>query len=81
MSSLSTDRLSPAYGRLREKLRAARIEAGLTQAQVGHLVGRPQSFISKLEVGGLGVDFIEMQVFARVYGKPLSYFEDKAEAR
>jgi len=21
-----------------------------------------------------------MQVFARVYGKPLSYFEDKAEA-
>ncbi len=80
MPSLSTNRLSPAYRRLREKLRVARIEAGLTQAQVSDLVGKPQSFISKLEVGGQGVDFIEMQVFARVYGKPLSYFEDKAEA-
>ncbi len=71
MQSLSTSRLGPAYGRLRERLKAARIEAGLTQAQVAHLVGRPQSFISKLEVGGQGVDFIEMQIFARVYGKPL----------
>ena len=80
MQSLSTSRFGPAYGRLRERLRAARIEAGLTQAQVGHLVGKPQSFISKTESGERGVDFIEMQVFARVYGKPLPYFEDKAEA-
>ena len=48
--------------------------------QVGHLVGKPQSFISKIESGERGVGFIEMQVFTRVYGKPLSYFEDKAEA-
>ncbi len=81
MPSLSTDRLSPAYGRLREKLRAARIQAGLTQGQVGHLVGKPQSFISKIESGERGVGFIEIQVFARVYGKPLSCFEDKAEAQ
>jgi len=73
MQSLSTSRLGPAYGRLREKLKAARMEAGLTQAQVAHLVGRPQSFVSKIEVGERRVDFIEMQVFARVYGKPLSY--------
>ena len=76
MPSLSTNRLSPAYGRLRERLKAARIEAGLTQAQVGHLVGKPQSFISKIEVGERRVDFIEMHVFAHVYGKSLSYFED-----
>ncbi len=81
MPSLSTNRLSPAYGRLREKLRTARIEAGLTQGQVSHLMGKPQSFISKIESGGQGVGFIEMQVFARVYGKPLSYFEDEAEAQ
>ncbi len=81
MPSLSTNRLSPAYGRLREKLRAVRIEAGLTQDQVGHLVGKPQSFISKIEVGETGVSFIEMQVLARVYGKSLSCFEDKAEAQ
>ena len=76
MPSLSTSRFGPAYGRLREKLRAARIEAGLTQGQVGRLVGKPQSFISKIEVGETGIGFIEMQVFARVYGKPLSCFED-----
>ncbi len=76
LQSLSTSRLGPAYGRLRERLKAARIEAGLTQAQVAHLVGRPQSFISKIEVGERGVDFIEMQVLARNYGKPMSYFED-----
>ncbi len=81
MQSLSTSRFGPAYQRCREKLRAARIEAGLTQAQVAHLIGRHQSFISKIEVGERGVDFIEIQVFARVYGKPLSYFEDKAEAQ
>ena len=81
MRSLSTSRLSAAFGRLREKLRAARIEAGLTQAQVALLIGRHQSFISKIEVGERGVDFIEVQVFACIYGKPLSYFEDRAEAQ
>ena len=81
LQSLSISRFGPAYGRLREKLRAARIEAGLTQGQVGRLVGKPQSFISKIEVGERGVDFMEIQVLARIYGKPLSYFEDKAEAQ
>ena len=80
MQSLSTSRFGPAYGRLRERLKAARVEAGLTQTQVAHLVGRPQSFVSKIEVGERHVDFIELQVLASIYGKPLSYFEDKAEA-
>ncbi len=81
MQSLSTSRLGPAYGRLRERLKAARVEAGLTQAQVAHLVGRPQSFVSKIEVGERRVDFIAMQVLASIYGKPLSYFEEKGEAQ
>ncbi len=81
MQSLTTSRYGPAYGRLRESLRAARIEAGLKHAQVAHRIGKHQSFISKIEVGERGVDFIEMQVLAHVYGKPLSYFEDKAEAQ
>ncbi len=76
MQSLSTSRFGPAYGRLREKLRTARIEAGLSQAQVGHIVGKPQSFVSKIELGERGVDFIEMQIFARIYGSSLSDFEE-----
>ena len=81
MQSLSTSRFGPAYERFRERLRAARIEAGLTQAQVAHLIGKHQSFISKIEVGERGVGFIEIQVLAGIYGKPMSYFEDKAEAQ
>ena len=76
VESFSRVRLGPAYIRLRERLKAARIEAGLTQAEVGHLILKPQSFVSKVEGGERGVDFIEMQVFAHIYGKRLSYFED-----
>ncbi len=42
---------------------------------MGHLVERPQSFVSKIESGERGVDFIEMQILAHVYGRPLSHFE------
>ena len=76
IESFSRVRLGPAYGRLRERLKAARIEAGLTQAEVGHLILKPQSFVSKIEGGDRGVDYLEMQVFACIYGKPLTYFAD-----
>ena len=74
--SFSTKRYGPVYERLREKLRLARADAGLTQTQVAQIVERHQSFISKIEMGERGVDFIEMQFFAHVYGKPLTYFAD-----
>ena len=74
--SYSTKRYGPVYERLREKLRAARADAGLTQAQVGQLVERPQSFISKIEGGERGIDFVEIQVLAQIYKKPRSYFDD-----
>ena len=51
------------------------------EAEVAHLVVRPQSFVSKIEVGERRFDFIAMEVLASFYGKPLSYFEDKAEAQ
>ena len=75
--SFSTKRYGPVYERLRQKLRAARADAGLTQAQVGQLVERPQSFVSKIEGGERGVDFVEVQILALVYRKPRSYFNDE----
>ncbi len=66
-----------AYERLREKLRIARIEAGLTQAEVAGTLGRPQSFLSKVETGERRVGFLELQLLARIYGRPLSQFEDE----
>ena len=73
----STKRYGPAYERLRKKLRAARKEAGLTQAQVAQIVERHQAFISKIEGGERGVDFVEIQIFALIYDKPRSYFDDE----
>ena len=46
-----------AYSRLRQKLRDSRIEAGLTQAEVGRILGRSQAFISKLETTDRHLEF------------------------
>lgn len=57
------------------RLRQARQGAGLTQEEVARRLSRPQSFISKCESGGRRVDFVELRYFARIYKKPISYFE------
>ncbi len=67
-----------AYERLRLKLKETRMEAGLTQVEVARMLGRPQSFISKVETRERRVDFLELQVLARIYGKSPSYYEDSS---
>lgn len=62
------------YTRFLERLRAARNQAGLTQAEVAARLGRPQSFVSKCESGERRVDVVELTVFAKLYGKSLGYF-------
>ncbi len=68
-----------AYERLRLKLKETRTEAGLTQAEVARMLGRPQSFISKVE-SGQSFDFLELQVLAKIYGKSPSYYDDPSVA-
>jgi len=55
-------------------LRKARKDAGLTQVEVARTLSRPQSFISKVESGERRVDFVELQYFAKLYRKPLTFF-------
>jgi len=57
-----------------EKLRQARLEAGLTQVQVAEKLGRPQSYVSKCENGQRRVDFVELLMFAEIYDKALDFF-------
>ena len=57
-----------------ERLRTARLEAGLTQAQVAKKLRRPQSHISNVESGQQRVDIIELKRFAKIYGKDINYF-------
>ncbi len=50
---------SKGYDRFRELLVAARIGAGLTQAEVAARLDRSQSYVSKYEQGERRIDVIE----------------------
>jgi transcriptional regulator with XRE-family HTH domain len=71
---MSSPTKSPRYRQFLERLRAARIEASLTQEEVAAKIDRPQSFVSKCESGERRVDVVELEQFATLYEKPLSYF-------
>lgn len=66
---------STAYRTFLSKLRSARTEARLTQVEVARRLRKPQSFVSKAESGERRLDIVEVQAFAKLYKKPLSYFE------
>lgn len=59
------------------KLRRAREEAGLSQEQVARKLGRPQTWVSKCELGERRVDFVELEELAGVYGKALEWFSGR----
>jgi transcriptional regulator with XRE-family HTH domain len=65
---------SPEYRAFLKRLIAARKEAKLSQAEVAKQISKPQSFVSKSELGERRIDIIELARLARVYKKPLSYF-------
>lgn len=64
----------PRYREFLDQLRAARLEAGLTQVEVAAKLGKPQSWISKCERGERRVDIVELERLAELYQRPLSYF-------
>jgi transcriptional regulator with XRE-family HTH domain len=64
------------YDILGLRLRQARRSAGLTQTQVGEMLGRPQSYVSKCERGELRVDWGEFVRFIAIYDKPTARYLD-----
>ena len=62
------------YQKLTAKLRSARLEASLTQVEVGKKLKKPQAYISKIERGERGVDAVELSEFAKLYKKSMDYF-------
>ncbi len=57
-----------------DKLKKARQEAGLEQEQVADLLGKTQSYISKIESGQRRIDVIQLKEFAKIYKKDIKYF-------
>jgi transcriptional regulator with XRE-family HTH domain len=60
------------------RLKAARRAAGLTQADTARALDQPQSYVSKCESGERRIDPVELEQFAKLYRKPLSYFLPKS---
>lgn len=65
---------SKDYKAIIERLKMGRIEAGLSQQAVADKLGKPQSYISKIESGERRLDVAEMKKFAAIYKKPVDYF-------
>ena len=57
-----------------KQLEKARIEADLDQKKVAKILGKTQSYVSKIESGQRRIDIIQLKKFARIYKKPFDYF-------
>jgi len=60
-----------------EQLKKARIEAGFDQEKAAEILGKTQSFISKIEAGQRRIDVVQLKEFAKTYKKSLDYFIKK----
>jgi transcriptional regulator with XRE-family HTH domain len=58
----------PKYLRLQRALTEKRIAAGMSQTDLAALLGKPQSYVSKVEAGERGIDVVEFVQFVRAIG-------------
>jgi len=65
---------SVAYKRFLKRLRQARLDAKLNQADVAKRLDKPQSYVSKSESGERRIDVVELADLAVIYKCPLEYF-------
>ena len=65
---MSRSVFSEPHQELRAALKAARLEAGLGQAELATRLQKPQSFLSKIERGERTLDVIEFLIVARAIG-------------
>ena len=68
-----------AYASFLEVLIAARKRQGVTQVELGARLGKPQTFISKIERGSRRLDVVEFFGVARAIGTdPVELFQEVA---
>ncbi len=57
-----------------EQLKKARKEISIDQKDVAGLLGKTQSYVSKVESGQRRIDIVQLKEFAKIYKKPLTFF-------
>ncbi|OGF33903.1 hypothetical protein A2223_04715 [Candidatus Falkowbacteria bacterium RIFOXYA2_FULL_35_8] len=62
------------YKKIIERLKQARLNAGLRQEDVAKKLKKPQSYVSKIERGERRLDITELKEFVKIYKKPVNYF-------
>lgn len=65
------------YTRFLERLRQARLDAGLTQEDVASRLGVRQNFVSKMETGERRIDPVELAELAELYGRAVGWFVEE----
>jgi len=65
---------SDDYQSIIKRLKEARLEIGFSQQDIADKLGKPQSFISKIESGERRLDVAEIKKFASIYKKNVSFF-------
>jgi transcriptional regulator with XRE-family HTH domain len=67
----------PAYVALREQLVDARKSADLTQQQLADMIGRPQSFVAKIEAGERFLDAVELIALVNILKLDFQHMAEK----
>ena len=62
------------YKEILGRLKRARLSNGLIQKMVASKLGKPQSYISKIESGERRLDVAELKKFAEIYKKSINFF-------
>ena len=65
---------SEDYEKIIKRLKEARLDVGLSQQDIADKLGKPQSYVSKIESGERRLDVAEIKKFASVYKKDISFF-------
>ena len=74
ISSMGKSIFTKDYKEIIDRLKQARIDVGLSQQAVADKLGKPQSYLSKIESGERRLDVAELKKLSEIYKKPVSYF-------
>ena len=71
---MKKDRFSKEYKKLAQKLKDVRKKAHIEQVEFAARLGKPQSYISKIETGARHVDVFELRELSKILKKDINYF-------